>query len=532
MMNDSASTPEAPLDRSGPRRKSHVLIVDDNRDTLTVLRRILSAEDYEISEAEDGEKGLRIARERQPDLLLLDVMLPEKDGLQVCRELKSDPATRGIMVILVTGRASANHRVQGFDAGADDYVTKPFHVPELLARTRTALRLKHLTDDLEERNRQLVKSQNELVRSEKMATIGLLASGIAHEFNNIMAGISAYAQLARKNHVHRDTLVKVALTQTERAFELTRSLSTYNQVSTGKMHCCVANVLESVLCLVAKEVQKRSVRIATDVRGDTEVQISPGQMQEVLLNLILNAVHAVDDDDGLIRVKMGPAPDPKMLEIEVTDDGVGIPAKNLPRIFNPFFTTKGAFGGGAEQGTGLGLTVCYNLINSHGGHVEVTSKPGEGTTFRVSLPRNFARSRDESDDDRIGDSAEPENERKLRVLVVDDEEPARASIRDFLSAHEVVCCSRVEAALEEYSLKAFDFVLLDVCLPGLENGFAAFDRFQRFYPPPRIIFASGRFPDETFGKYIRKAHGHLLKPFKFEDLASLLGMSIASCFKG
>ena len=116
------------------------------------------------------------------------------------------------------------------------------------------------------------------------------------------------------------------------------------------------------------------------------------------------------------------------------------------------------------------------------------------------------------------------------VLVVDDEEPARECLRDFLSAHDVVCCSRVESAIEAYVVEPFDFVILDVCLPGQENGFSAFDRFQQFDPPPRIIFASGRFPDRTFCDYIRRAHGHLLKPFKFEDLASLLGMSMASCF--
>ncbi len=526
-VNPVAASEPAPGSR---RRTSHILIVDDNRDIVRVLRRILTSDEFEISEAQDGEEALQIARERRPDLLLLDIMLPKKDGLEVCRELKSDPATRGIMVILVTGRASVNHRVQGFEAGADDYVPKPFHVPELFARIRTSLRLKHLTDDLEERNRQLVKSQNDLIRSEKMATIGLLASGIAHEFNNIMAGISAYAQLARRSTVHHDALVNVALTQTERALELTRSLSTYNRVKTDTTHCSVGKVVDDVLCLISKEVQNRSIRITTTLEGECEVQISPGQLQEVLLNLVLNAVQAIDHDQGVIRIRVGPAPNPKVVEIEVIDNGVGIPEENLSRLFDPFFTTKGAFGGGSEHGTGLGLTVCYNIVSSHQGRIEVTSAPGGPTSFLVTLPRSVIPCVEKSAVTRRERRVETAAERSLRILVVDDEETARECLRDFLSAHEVVCCSRVESAIEAYVIQPFDFVILDVCLPGQENGFSAFERFQQFDPPPRIIFASGRFPDEAFCEYIRRAHGHLQKPFRFEELATLLGMSMSSCF--
>ncbi len=469
-MNDSANAIKVASEPAPDTpRPSRVLIVDDNPSILKILRRFLSSEEFEISEAHDGEEALRIARESQPDLLLLDVMLPKKDGLQVCHELKSDPATRGIMVILVTGRISVAERVQGFEAGADDYVPKPFHVLELLARTRTALRLKRLTDDLEERNLQLVKSQNDLIRAEKMATIGLLASGIAHEFNNIMAGISAYAQLAKKNPIHHDALVHVALTQTPRALELTRSLSTYNRIKSETTHCCVGTVLEDVLCLVAKEAQNRSIRISTTVENESEAQISPGQLQEVLLNLVLNAVQAIDHEDGRIRIRVGRAPDLNSVEIEVTDNGIGIPEENLPSLFDPFFTTKGAFGGGAEQGTGLGLTVCYNIINSHRGRIEVTSTPHESTRFLVSLPRSFA-AREESEVEETKTTAEPAPVKPLRILVVDDESSAREGVRDFLHAHEVVCCSRIESGIEAYAIEPFDFVILDVCLPGQETG--------------------------------------------------------------
>ena len=506
-----------------------VLLVDDSREVLLILRRIMRSEKYEILEATDGDEALRKARENLPDLMLLDVLLPGIDGLEVCRQLKEDPATANIRIVLVTSCTTVDERVKGFEAGAEDYATKPFHVPELRARTRTILRLKQVTDDLERRNRQLLKSQNDLIRAEKMATIGLLASGIAHEFNNIMGGIAAYAQLARTDARHQETLVDVALTQTERALELTRSLSTYNRSSNSAGFCDAGTAIEGALCLAMKEIEKQSVHISTELEGEIPVAIGPGQLQEVVLNLVLNAIHAVDSVDGAVRIRVETRPKDGNAVIEVIDNGIGISKENVQRIFDPFFTTKGALGGGNEQGTGLGLTVCYNIVNSHKGTLEVKSESGKGSTFRITLPLRSSEEVAAIAAVAQPPQEEPIAEERLRILVLDDEETARDSLSEFLHEHDVVCCSRVEAALEANAIQRFDFVILDVCMPGSINGFAAFDRFQRFEEPPRIIFSSGRIPDKVFDRYIDRAHGHLLKPFKFEDLATLLGIPTEMC---
>ncbi|MEE3200308.1 MAG: response regulator, partial [Planctomycetota bacterium] len=204
-----------------------ILVVDDNEELLGAVSRLLELQGYTALTATSGEEALQIAGSELPDLILLDWILPGIDGIEVCRKLKNEESTRGIMVLLLTGRGSVDSRIEGLDAGADDFIPKPFKHPELLARIRSSLRLKKTTDELTERNRQLVESQYELVRTEKIATIGLLASGIAHEFNNIMAGISGYAQLASKNPKYMPQLVEVALTQARRAQELTGSLSSY-----------------------------------------------------------------------------------------------------------------------------------------------------------------------------------------------------------------------------------------------------------------------------------------------------------------
>ena len=386
----SAPSDRRPVDSENAAAQSpdaaRILIVDDAREIVLVLDRVLTKAGYETLTASDGNEALELARRELPDLLLLDWMLPGVEGIEVCRQLKADPQTRGIMILLVTGRGTVNQRVQGFDAGADDYIPKPFNNHELLARVRSALRIKRLTDELSERNRQLLKSQSELVRAEKMATIGLLASGIAHEFNNIMAGISGYAQLAKRDEKHRERLIDVTLTQSERALELTRSLSAYHHRDKMQEDSCdLQEIVEGSLCLVHREIESNGITVETDLCQTAPVAISPGRLQDVVLNLLINAIHAIEGQGNIRLATRSESPE-ECITFEVSDSGQGIAPEDLGRIFDPFFTTKGALGGGSVEGSGLGLSVCYNAVTSCGGQIAVESEPGVGTTFRMTLP--------------------------------------------------------------------------------------------------------------------------------------------------
>ncbi|MCZ6794766.1 MAG: response regulator [Planctomycetota bacterium] len=524
--NDAAPAALAAAPDGRREKPWKILIVDDNSDIVVVIRRILSVHGYDTLVASDGKEALQVAREKKPDLLLLDWMLPEVDGLEVCRELKGDPETRGIMVLLVTGRGSVANRVEGLGAGADDYIRKPFNHPELLARIRSALRVKRLTDNLEERNRQLIESQNELVRTEKMATIGLLASGIAHEFNNIMAGISGYAQLATANPKYLPQLVEVALTQTERAMELTRSLATYHRSSSvDQATCDVPSVVSSALCLVKKELEEKGILLKSELEeGVPRAAIQPGQLQEVVLNMIINAIHAIREE-GSITLRVRSAASPEHMVLEVSDSGEGIAEENLQRIFDPFFTTKGPLGGGKQQGTGLGLSVSYNIVRARGGNIDVESEIGKGTTFTITLPVHQG---DDSGENAPSSEAcaSPERGQRLRILVVDDEGLIRRMLLEFLRDHEVVCCADGETALRSAKDGRFDYALLDICLENSLNGFKIMKQLKRLDPAVKVILASGRLPEDIDRGVLEEAHGHLLKPYKFEDLAALLGLTV------
>ncbi len=516
--------------RRSPRK---VLVVDDAKDIVAIISRMLAKEGYDVLTAHDGQSGLEIARQERPDLLLLDWMLPGIDGLDVCRALKSDDRTRDIMVILVTGRGTVMNLVEGFDAGADDFVPKPFKHPELLARVRSALRLKKLTDELSERNRQLVDSQNELVRSEKMATIGLLASGIAHEFNNIMAGISGFAQLAKRDDKFAGQLIEVALTQTARALELTKSLSAYHRRTNAEATICdVGEVIEGSVCLVRKEIESNGVRLDVQLDDVGHASISPGHLQDIVLNLLLNAIHAIRGR-GSIRLSVTPDEASDSIVIRVADTGEGIAPEHLDRIFDPFFTTKGALGGGRSQGTGLGLSVCYNVVQAHRGTIDVESELGAGTTFRVTLRTADAPCDvpERTTQDAVAAACAPE-ENPLRILVVDDEGQIRSMLQGFLEGHAVTCCASGDEALAIWEPGTFDFMVLDICMHDSRNGIETLEALVQADPEAKVILASGRLPDDIPQSALDLAHGHLLKPFQLEDLNALLRVSPSTVAAG
>jgi two-component system NtrC family sensor kinase len=522
---------------TGPPAK--ILVVDDNEDILNVIQRVLAHASYQISTAVNGRAALEAARKDLPDLILLDVMLPEIDGLTVCRELKGDPATRGTMILLVTGRGSIEHRAEGLDAGADDYIPKPFHITELLARVRSSLRIKRLTDELRDRNRQLIDSQRDRLRAEKMATIGLLATGLAHEFNNIMSGISGYAQLARRNPKFRDQLVEVALVQSERALELTKSLSTFYRPSRENRPTQLATVVENALCLVAKQLEEHRIRVQTRMGTVGPVLGSSGQLQEVVLNLVINAIHAIGSD-GQIDITLDECEGRQRLSVK--DNGCGIPAANLDRIFDPFFTTKGALGGGSTCGSGLGLSVSYNIVRAHAGTIAVKSSPGQGAVFTITLPAfrepppaELPSPRPSAAAGLSGSSApnaraaapaagvagEPRQSWGA-VLVADSEEAVREMVGQYLGASEVAGAADWKEALALLKAKRFEFAIFDADLPGAPGPLEIHQTVGGCDPQTRLILTSRRFPDGPLQEASDLAWGHLLKPYTIENLAVMM----------
>lgn len=220
--------------------------------------------------------------------------------------------------------------------------------------------------------------QSQVIHQDKMATVGLLGAGVAHEFNNIIAGMKGYSQLVLKNRGDPHELAKIVVGQCERAMEVVdRLLNFSRRKDTPRELVNLDELLEDVFELVRRELLKNNIYVLRRFNETPPILAQPGQLQQVFLNLVLNAMHAMKKEGQLtvsLHSRNGWA------EIEFQDTGMGIPPKVLSRIFEPFFTTKGS------HGTGLGLAVSYSIIQEYGGEITVKSRENEGTTFTIHLP--------------------------------------------------------------------------------------------------------------------------------------------------
>jgi signal transduction histidine kinase len=389
-----------------------ILVVDDTRAHLRHLVEILTGKGYNVRPVLDGQSALIAVQADPPDLILLDVNMPDMDGLQVCRQLKADAHTRDIPVIFISAFNEVIDKVTAFAAGGVDYVTKPFDADEVLARVETHLTLRNLQKDLQQKNvalsgalRELKGTQEQLIQSEKLAALGGLVAGIAHEINTpigISVTAASYLDLQTEdlvsqyvsNNLKKSELEhyvqtakessEMILTNLKRADNLIHSFKqiAVDQSTEGKRHFHLKEYLNNVLLSLQPRLRKTSHRITVNCPEDLEITSYPGAISQIITNLVMNSlVHGFEDlEQGkiIINISINKA----ILHFHYSDDGKGIQEEHLPKIFNPFFTTK------RSQGrSGLGMHIVYNLVTQTlKGTIECTSTPGAGTTFLIHFP--------------------------------------------------------------------------------------------------------------------------------------------------
>jgi PAS domain S-box-containing protein len=281
--------------------------------------------------------------------------------------------------------------VRRIGTGEERHVTREFHLRgRICLASFTAIRdekghlLGHMTLWKDITDLKTIESQ--LLQSSKMSAVGQLASGVAHEFNNLIAAIYGYAQFMKDNRDEKlfEKGIRIILSSSERARDLTRSLLTFSRVTEGRQEALDLNeLMNDVLLLVEQQLSKEGIRVERDYGRLPHVLAERSRLQEVFLNVLSNARHAMPNG-GILTFRS--RVEPEGLIVEVSDTGVGIAPEHLPKIFEPFFTTKGPLNGTRVPGTGLGLFTVYNIVQAHGGRVEVASVPGEGTTVRLRFP--------------------------------------------------------------------------------------------------------------------------------------------------
>jgi len=230
--------------------------------------------------------------------------------------------------------------------------------------------------------------QAQLVQSEKMAGIGTLTSGIAHEFNNLLQIMSGNVQLAQKTKKPEDMAeaLEIVADISDRTTRIIRDLLMFSRQDTeGEEPCDVTEVIESVLSLTEQQLRKNNIELVRDYEETSELRVNKGELQQVFLNMVTNARDAMMASGGTLTIEVREKNG--NVEVRFRDTGKGIEERDLSRVFEPFYTTKGAVGGSPiTPGTGLGLSVSYGIVKRHGGEIEVESRKEEGTVFTVRLP--------------------------------------------------------------------------------------------------------------------------------------------------
>ena len=373
-----------------------VLIVDDVSDNLKVLYNALRNDGYELSLAKTGKQALKHIRQHLPDLILLDIVLPDMNGYEICKLLKKDDAVKDIPVIFLSAKMDSKDIIKGFHLGAVDYITKPFAHAEVVARVKNHLTLKCLHEDLEhrvqQRTEELLKAKN-LAEAASQAKSTFL-SRMNHELRTPLNAIMGFAQLLQ-NSMPKDTADRHKV-MPERILEagghllmLINDILDIVNSEKGEMDmplaaCSLDQIVKESFNFVKIQAGDKGVTITTYRPSMLYVHANPSRLKQAIVNLLSNAIK-YNHRGGTVTLSVVSVADHEV-EISVQDTGLGIPTKDQEVIFEPFHRLASAEAKEIE-GTGIGLAITKLLVKKMHGSVRVDSKAGRGSTFSITLPK-------------------------------------------------------------------------------------------------------------------------------------------------
>lgn len=371
-----------------------ILVVDDQPINVQLLKRKLEREGIRVTAAYNGLEALDLVKKEKPDLILLDVMMPDMDGIEVCQRLQASEDTRGIPVIFITARTTKESKLEGLGVGAVDYITKPIDLDETLARVQTQLRFVAI-------NRQLVDLTRRLEESRKAATIGAVTQGIAHNLNNLLGVVIGYLDLVKAYYDKPEQVKKNAQhveDAVQRIVVIIKQLSTLVVKSRPPLiKASVQKLIEGGIARFYDDYRLQAPITIDNPIEDLLVDTNYEIFEEVIAKVLINAWESYDNKPAdprpvLIKAQLLDKPDEgKFVEFLVVDHGRGIDADIRDKMFEPFVSTKNTVG------VGMGLTVARHALRNLGGEVTVVDTPGGGATSVLMHPLE-KRSRKSFDD--------------------------------------------------------------------------------------------------------------------------------------
>ncbi len=365
-----------------------ILVVDDNSTNLGIIVSYLEKYNFNIIVARSGENALKRVQHGRPDIILLDIMMPGLDGFETCLQLKADKATADIPVIFMTALASIEDKVKGFEVGGVDYITKPIQQAELIARLTTHLRIRDLTLKLQKANQ------------DKDRFFSILAHDLKGPFQPVLGMAELLPKTADSltpddirrmgNHIYKAA---------KNVFNLLENLLQWSRLQMERLEYQPKQIdlhkaIEQNVTLLASNAENKGVTIQNSIPANTTAYVDENILNTVVRNLVSNALKftsrggsvTISADFGVAEQSNAQIP---FVEIAVTDTGVGMTEDIKQKLFK-LGEKVTVLGTAKEQGTGLGLIICQEMVNMAGGQILVESKMGKGTTMRVLIPQDTA----------------------------------------------------------------------------------------------------------------------------------------------
>jgi len=370
-----------------------ILVADDEPDMRNYVVSLL-ADRYRVVQTPDGTHVGALVAEHKPAIVLLDWMMPGKDGLTVCQELRANEQNSDLKIVLLTARVDEQSKIDALQAGADDFLTKPFSSVEVLTRIDNLLRSVRLQADLRARNDDLLAAMEKLksteimlIQSEKMNAIGSLSAGLMHEINNPLNYTLAAVSFAKQFRAQLGPEMQEVISDIEegmtRVSDVVTNLKTFAYPERAGVNSLFTaeEVLQSARKIMARDLL--GIEVKTTIPAGLSILGQKTQMIHLFINLFANASRAIHEKPpgGPKEILVSAAVEGRTIRIDFADSGPGIPEMIMGRIFEPFFTTRDV-----GSGMGMGLSICHTIMEAHHGSITAGNRPGGGAVFTITLP--------------------------------------------------------------------------------------------------------------------------------------------------
>lgn len=509
---------------TNPSQEYTILNVDDHDAGRYAKSRILELAGYRVVEAATGADALRLVREAKPQLILLDVRLPDVNGIQLCRTIKSDPLSAHIMVLQISAvHTTRADRIYGLECGADTYLIEPVQADELLATVNALLRLY----DRERENLRLVAQLRDADRQKDE-----FLAALAHELRNPLGVVSNAFDIlpeAQTPEPVSQELREIIGRQISLMTRLVDDLLDVSRISRGQIGlarepCDFAAIARQTVDDHRAILESNGLELKLDVPGHPVWVVGDStRLAQSISNLLQNTGKFTNPGDT-VTVKLVDVPDEHCAVLSVCDTGIGMEADFLAHIFEPF-RQFGPGAGRRQGGLGIGLSLVKGLIELHGGEVHAKSEGlGHGSEITIRLPTHeFTETPDLSSKPSKTDT---DPFAPYRILVIDDNSLAGRTLQIFLAdkGHEVELAVTGPQGLEKARQRSPQVVLCDIGLPGLDGYSVARQLRQEQGSNKMFLIAVSGYGQEEDQQRAKTAgfDAYLVKPISLKDLEKLL----------